>query len=124
MVLENGVAQTARQIRTGQAQNGNVTQAQFRTALCNQISFLLSCDASKLYIDVRDFASFGNAAYPPPLDANGNINPNLNSFQTGSSSNTAGASDDIVLVRAFYTYRGRSRRHSPPISPICRTTSG
>src|SRR5438132_14309500 len=61
MTLENGVAVTARLIRTGQAQSAGMTQAQFRTALCRQISFPLSCSSSQLYIDVRSFTNFGGA---------------------------------------------------------------
>src|SRR6185503_11284922 len=42
--LENGIAAAGRQIKTGQAQKANMTQAQFRTLICNQISMLLKCD--------------------------------------------------------------------------------
>jgi Flp pilus assembly protein TadG len=103
MVLQNATVETAREIRTGQAQAANMTQAQFRTLVCNQISFLLSCDPSKLYIDVRDFTSFGGASEPSPI-VNGQVNSNMDSFQMGSSSNVAG-SDDIILVRVLYTYQ-------------------
>ena len=36
MTLENAVAVTGRLIRTGQAQSGNVSQSQFRTAICDR----------------------------------------------------------------------------------------
>src|ERR1700730_11975140 len=55
MILENGMKQTARLIRTGQAQTSSMTQDQFRTALCDQVNLVLSCDASRLYIDIRSF---------------------------------------------------------------------
>ena len=104
MLLENGVKTTARMIRTGQAVSANMTQAQFRQALCDQINLVLSCDASKLYVDVRAFNSFAGSGFPPPIDANGNINPNLNSYQLGASSQISNATD-VVLVRAFYTWQ-------------------
>lgn len=103
LVLSNGVSTAARLIRTGQAQNSNMSAAQFRTALCAKISYLLSCDASKLLIDVRSFSNFGSAAFPQALDAAGNVNPALNSYQTGGSGQAGG--NAIVLVRAFYKWK-------------------
>src|SRR5262245_18866068 len=55
MVLENATKETARLIRTGQAQNSKMSQAQFRQAVCDRISIVMSCDADKLYIDIRSF---------------------------------------------------------------------
>jgi Flp pilus assembly protein TadG len=103
MTLQNGLEETARLIRTGQAQNQNMTQTQFRQALCDQVKFLLSCDPTDLVIDVRAFTSFGAANYPQAIDANGNLNPNLNAYQTGGSSQITGA-QDIILIRTFYEW--------------------
>ncbi|MEQ1863802.1 MAG: TadE/TadG family type IV pilus assembly protein [Micropepsaceae bacterium] len=93
--LENGLIAAARQIRTGEAQAANMTTAQFRELVCNQISMLLGCDG-RLGIDVRQFAGFGGVVLPPALDENGNLSGNM-AFQPG----TAG---DVVVVRAFYTW--------------------
>ena len=103
MTLENAVQTTGRLIRTGQAQNQNLTQDQFRAALCDKVSFLLSCDSGSLLIDVRSFTNFGMAGYPQALDAQGNLNPDLNSYQPGGSSQVNGQ-NAIVLVRAFYKW--------------------
>lgn len=107
-VLENGTQEVARLIRTGQAANWQgtgqpITQDEFRQQLCNQISFMLSCDGSKLYIDVRSFSSFGSAGFPDPIDANGNLNANLNNFQTGQSGSSG--TNDIILVRIYYEWQ-------------------
>jgi len=104
MMLENGMKSVARLIRTGQVQGSNMTQAQFRQALCNQVNIVLSCDANKLYIDVRAYSSFAGSSFPPPIDANGNLNPNLNTWQPGTSSQLTN-NNAIVLVRAFYTWQ-------------------
>jgi Flp pilus assembly protein TadG len=104
MVLENGVLATARLIRTGQVQTQNLTATDFRNRLCNEINFMLACDSSKLLIDVRSFNSFATAQFPAPTDAQGNLNPGLNAFQPGGSSQLNGNSS-IVLVRAFYTWQ-------------------
>ena len=103
MTLQNAVMGTSRLIRTGQAQKANMSQAAFRTAVCAEISMLLSCDASKLYIDVRSFDSFGNPAAPAPIDGNGDMAGGMDSFQLGESSMTGGQS--IVLYRAFYKWQ-------------------
>jgi len=74
-------------------------------AVCDQISFILSCDADKLYIDVRAFSSFAGVAFPPPLDAEDNFdNVNMNHFEIGESGNISNGSS-IVLVRGFYVWQ-------------------
>jgi Flp pilus assembly protein TadG len=93
--LENGLVAAARQIRTGQAQAANMTAAQFRTLVCNEISMLLACDA-RLGLDVRKYAGFGSTQFPAALDGNGNMTGNL-TFDPGSAG-------DVVVVRAFYTW--------------------
>jgi Flp pilus assembly protein TadG len=95
-VLQNGMQDAARLIRTGQAQ-GTMDATAFRTYVCGKVSSLLSCDASKLYIDVRSFTNFSSAAYPTAINANGTLNTTLNSYQLGKAG-------DVVLVRGFYTW--------------------
>ena len=103
--LSHGISQTARQIRTGQAHATQMTQTQFRTAVCAQISFVLTCDPNKFYLDVRSFSSFGGTSFPAPLDANGNFdNVNMNNWQIGESGNISGGAT-IVLVRGFYVWQ-------------------
>ena len=103
MTLENGVMEAARLVRTGQAQQSGMSASEFRTYLCDRVDMLLSCDADKLFIDVQAFSSFGGAGYQDEFDDNGDLNGNLNNFNTGQSSASAGA-QDIVLVRAFYKW--------------------
>jgi len=103
MVLENGMKQTARLIRTGQAQNTAMTQNQFRDALCAYISVVLSCAPDRLYIDVRSYSNFAASAYPNPIAADGTMDPTMNSYNIGSSSQ-GGGGNTIVLARAFYAW--------------------
>jgi Flp pilus assembly protein TadG len=104
-ILSHGISQASRQIRTGQAQAVSMTQAQFRQVVCNEVNYLLSCDVDKLHIDVRSFTSFGGSSFPPPMDANGNIDPaatsNFDPGQTGG----VNPSSSIVLVRGFYEWQ-------------------
>lgn len=93
--LENAVNDAAREIRTGQVQDGNISAADFKTLICNKITPLLACD-SNLSVDVRSFQNFQQVSFPPPLapDKTFQINPVF----------TPGGSGDIVLVRVFYTW--------------------
>lgn len=100
LTLTNGVSNVARLVRTGQAQT--MTQSVFRGKLCDQVKFILSCDADKLYLDVRAYNSFGTSSFPTPLDANGNVKSGFNQYQIGQSSEAN--ANDIVLVRAMYTW--------------------
>lgn len=102
--LTHGLQVTSRNIRTGQAHSAQLTQTQFRQAVCDQVKYLLSCDAGKLYLDVRSFSSFGGVGFPAPLDPDGNFDSaNMNQFSIGESGNISGGSS-IVLVRAFYVW--------------------
>ena len=105
--LQNAVNDAARLVRTGQNtcyttdSNGNcqpMTEAQFRTAICNEASSLLSdCAGSSLQFDVTAYsAGFGGASNSSPLDSSGNL-PALSGFNTGSAC-------EVVLVRAFYKW--------------------
>jgi Flp pilus assembly protein TadG len=94
--LQFAADDVARQVRTGQVQSANLTAAQFRTLVCNDIGPLLACNAN-LQVDVETFSNFTGATMTPPIDANGNLNPALNNFNPGSSC-------QVAVVRLFYTW--------------------
>jgi Flp pilus assembly protein TadG len=94
-VLQNAMTVEGRLIRTGQASNGGLTQAQFRSAICGMTSPLVSCDTN-LQIDVRAYAAgYGSVTYANPISG-GNLDPSLNSYSIGNAC-------DVVVARAFYT---------------------
>jgi Flp pilus assembly protein TadG len=95
--LEHGMETAARMIRTGQVQAGGTTQTAFRQVVCDNINAFMSCDDSKLHIDVRAFSNFSGSSYPDPLDDEGNLNSGLDTYQPGSSC-------QVVLVRGFYEW--------------------
>jgi Flp pilus assembly protein TadG len=103
LILENGMQEVARQIRTGQVAAAMMTQEQFRKELCDRINKLLSCAADRLYIDVRAWSTFGAASFPNPLNPDGTFNTALSSYNIGASSRLSGV-NSIVLVRAFYVW--------------------
>lgn len=111
-VLETGVSDAARLIRTGQAQA--MTETDFKQAICDKIDGLFSCP-NGLIVDVRTYQSFAQGGsssagggLEPPLDADGNIQVNGN-FSPGGSG-------DIVVVRVFYEW--------PLIAPVLSASLG
>jgi hypothetical protein len=75
-----------------------MTQAQFRTVLCNSVSALLKdCSGADMQFDVQAYPSgFSSASNSSPLDAAGNMST-LTAFNVGNAC-------DVVLVRAFYKW--------------------
>jgi Flp pilus assembly protein TadG len=93
--LETAVADSARLIMTGQAQSGNFTQQQFKTAVCAKILGLFDC-ANGIKIDVKTYTNFSSISTTKPVDTNGNL---LNNFTY-----TPGSPGDIVVVRLMYEW--------------------
>ena len=93
--LETAVADSARLIMTGQAQNASMTQAQFKSAVCAKIAGLFDCQGG-LQVDVKTYSSFGSVDNSRPLDANGNLKTNFG-YQPGTKG-------DIVVVRLMYQW--------------------
>ncbi len=107
--LEHGVNEASRQIRTGNLQTANGTQAQFEAAVCDELFGLLDCDAN-LFIDVREFDDFGSSNRPTAIDGDGNFAPNFQ-FSPGQRSS-------IVVVRAFYEWDLITPFVSAPLSNL------
>ncbi len=95
-VLEHGINEAARDIRTGQAQNQNFNQAQFKTSICDELFDLLDC-GENLSFDVSTFSSFASTSSTSPIDADGNFDPSGFGYDPGKAS-------DIVVVRVFYQW--------------------
>lgn len=94
-VMETAVSDSARLIRTGQAQNQNFDGAAFKQEVCSRILGLFNCE-SGLMLDVRTYQSFNDVNFDKPIDENGNLVPNF-TYQPG-------VGGDIVVVRAFYEW--------------------
>jgi len=95
-VLETVTQDSARMILTGQAQQGNFTQAAYRNFVCSQIpAGLFACNS--MAIDVSSYTSFGSIALNNPIDAGGNYTP-----PNGWS---CGGPGSIVVVRITYPWQ-------------------
>jgi Flp pilus assembly protein TadG len=96
-LLEQVVNQSSRAILTGQAQAQSMTQAQFATAVCNNVVILFNCNG--LMIDVQVANSWGSTNTGMPTltyDANGKVT-NTWQFNPGNQG-------DIVVVRVMYLW--------------------
>lgn len=93
--LETGVANAGRLIRTGQVQTQGISEAAFKTAVCDSLAGYLDCDA-RLTIDVRSFTSFGGVVLPDALNEDDEL-AGGNTFSPGNTS-------EVVVVRAFYVW--------------------
>ncbi|MEP0707583.1 TadE/TadG family type IV pilus assembly protein [Parvibaculum sp.] len=93
--LDSVVADAGRLIRTGQVQSGGMTEAQFKSYVCDRLALVSDC-SGEVYVDVRKFSSFGSATPPPLVDGDGNV-IETTVFQPGSAG-------DIVLVRVYYSW--------------------
>ncbi len=94
--LETAGADSARLIMTGQAQTQGFDQTAFKNAVCAKIYGLFDCSGG-LYVDVKNYSSFGAITTGKPVDANGNL-------QTGTFGYQPGGPGDIVVVRLLYQW--------------------
>ncbi len=97
-VIENGVAQAARQIRTGEIQSGGVTKAQFKDVVCGKLATFLHCQ-QKLHVDVRSFPTFAAIALPNPRNGT-----NLSTNVTTNAQFKPGNQLCVAVVRTYYEW--------------------
>lgn len=95
-VMDNAVFESARLIRTGQVQNGGMTQAQFKTDICGRMSVFVNCTSSNFYLDVKSYASFASLTITRPVKTDETFE-DPSTFDFGEES-------EIVVVRAYYQW--------------------
>ncbi len=93
-VLDNAVAESARLIRTGQAQEASLDADGFKQEVMEHLPGFFSSD--RLSIDVKTYTSFSTWAETPLVDDDNELIEDF-SFQTGGAS-------EIVVMRAFYRW--------------------
>ncbi len=113
--LDYAVSETARQIRTGQAQMGGLSKGEIEELLCDEVNnfVVLSCDGN-LFLDVNRFDSFveaENGVQDPIEDGE---------FQDPGFGYEPGAPSDIVVVRAYY----RWEIMTPLFEPVFENVAG
>ena len=97
--LQNAADNTARMVRTGQAQANGMTQAQYIATVCGEMGGLISSAScnSNMLVDMRAYSTFASAQYTNVTKQNGTVDTSKLQFVSGSAC-------DIVLVRVFYPW--------------------
>lgn len=95
VMVDNATLSSARLIRTGEAQIGEMTAQDFWDEVCSRISVIAPC-SGHLYLDVQTYNAFDATRSPPPITSGDFDNANLQM--------DFGQEGDIVLVRAFYIW--------------------
>jgi Flp pilus assembly protein TadG len=101
-MAESAVQQTSRLVRTGQAQGGAISSAQFKTALCQGMSVFSGDCETRATVDVRVIPQFRDPNPPDPT-ADGELAEGDGEFDPG-------AAGDLMLVRVWY--------EQPVITPL------
>jgi Flp pilus assembly protein TadG len=105
--MESGNEKASRILRTGEAQNGNMTAAQFKARVCSKLPAFMDCNAN-LIVDVRSYTdtlvpprsdAFAKAAADMPdlFDADGVRTGNADKFCPGGA-------NAVVLVTLYYKW--------------------
>jgi len=90
--LQTAISDAGRLVFTGQAQQGNYTQGQFKQAVCNRLPVMITC--SDVYVDVRTYQNFADANRYNPIDPSGN-------FNAGGLQYDPGVRNSIVVVTGY-----------------------
>jgi len=106
--LEAGASAASRLVRTGQAQQAEMTREDMRNEVCSVI--FMGCD-DRMQLEVRRFTQFSDVDFASPFDAEGDLQTEL-PFEPGEPG-------DIVLVRVFYLWD----IVTPMIGPLLSNTS-
>ena len=95
--LQNAAVTAGRMFMTGQAQNSNLTQAQFAADVCPMISALFTC--GNLMVNVQAYSAFSSASASAPTltyNAQGQVN--------NTWSYTAGTPGQVMVVQLIYQW--------------------
>ena len=94
-LIDAGVNQISREIKTRQITADNTSEAEFKNTLCAK-TLMAIFDCAKLSVDVRVIASFAAPAAPP-------VNPD-GSLDTSGFGFAPGGRSTINVVRAYYDW--------------------
>jgi Flp pilus assembly protein TadG len=101
-VMDNAVFETARLIRTGQAQIADMTEEQFEEEVCDRMAVFVDCSGGAFYLGVESYDTFNDMVMGQPVEDDGTTFEPATTFDFGEP-------NDIVVVRAYYQW---------PMSPV------
>jgi Flp pilus assembly protein TadG len=94
-IIEDGVAEAAREIRTGRLQTAGQTEQDFRAIVCARITTVADC--GRLRVDVRVFEDFSASELSAPTGDDGDLDDSNFTFDPGGAG-------DVIVVRVFYDW--------------------
>jgi Flp pilus assembly protein TadG len=110
-VLEHGLNEAARGIRTGQLQSGgSFDRDAFEEIICAEIFDLFECEGA-IELDVKTYSDFASTSNPSAIDEEGNLDDEDFEFNPGGA-------NDIVVVRAFYEWELMTPVLSAPLANL------
>ena len=110
-VLEHGLNEASRGIRTGQLQaDSKFDKAAFEKIVCDEIFDMFECEG-KIKLDVKTFEDFASTGNPSPIQPDGSLNTSDFDFDPGGA-------NDIVVVRAFYEWELMTPILSAPLANL------
>ncbi|TIW23251.1 MAG: pilus assembly protein [Mesorhizobium sp.] len=102
-VMANVTDDVARQLRTGQLQRSNVTEASIKQLICSRLEIMVAKDCPGLLVDLREYPSFADAATAGFKIVDGDI-----VLTQGASTTTPavspGLAESINMLRVFYKW--------------------
>lgn len=101
-VLESGVQDVSRLIRTGQAQGTIVTADDFKSRVCGRLYGLFPNCADALHVEVQTVTDFSSASISAPVDWS--CDEDDCEDWTRGDSYTAGAGSSIMMVQVYYKW--------------------
>ncbi len=93
--LDNAAEQTARLIRTGQAQAAGFDQGAFKEEVCARLLGPFDCEAN-LKLEVKSYPNFESVVIDPALDEDEQLRDDFG-YEPGNAS-------EVVVVRLFYEW--------------------
>jgi Flp pilus assembly pilin Flp len=97
-VLDSAVDTSVRYIRTGQAQEVNLTAQGFRDTICDGLFNLFHCDQLRIIVDTA--SDFTSVSFSSPLEED----PDGELIWTDTEVYTPGSGSEIVTVRVYYKW--------------------
>ncbi|TPI73922.1 pilus assembly protein [Mesorhizobium sp. B2-8-9] len=102
-VMANVTDDVARQLRTGQLQKTNVTEASIKQLICSRLEIMVAKDCPGLLVDLREYPSFADAATAGFKIVDGDIvlvqGTNSMNFTV-----SPGLAESINMLRVFYKW--------------------
>ncbi|CDX61861.1 pilus assembly protein [Mesorhizobium sp. M2C.T.Ca.TU.009.01.2.1] len=102
-VMANITDDVARQLRTGQLQKTNVSEASVKQLICSRLEIIVAQDCPGLFVDLREYSSFADAATAGfRIDGNNIVLTQGGSDKTFTVS--PGLAESINMLRVFYKW--------------------